>query len=836
MAKVLIVDDEQHIRLLLKNIIQAEGHECTQASNVEQAKEALSQISYELVTLDVQMPGTSGLDFLGYMQEQYLDTAVVMITVIEDLDTAKLALERGAFGYISKPFEREEIVIALHSAFRRRELEIVNRSHLVDLETEVRRRSLELARSEERFRLLVEKMNEGLTSIDQERRITYVNRCFCEMLGYREDELLGWPIDRFVDPSRHDFMKKQLTRRREGAQDRYELIWRTKAGSRLHTIISPAALFDEDGRFTGSIGVVTDITELKRTETALKKELAASSALAETAGWLVSSAHLNEISEKILEKTEKLTDSRFGFVGYIDPATGFLVAPTLSSIVWELCQVDGRETVFEDFKGLWGWVLNSRKPILTNDAQGDERSTGTPEGHIPIDRFLGVPAMLGDRLVGMIGLANPGRDYTEEDLRIVQPYADLFAVALDRKRHEEETISREKYLRDILDSIAAGIMVIDQESHVIKEINPTAAKMIGASKEDILGRECWNFVCPSMHNCCPVTDERKSVENSERVLLNIHSEEIPIIKTVAPIIISGHHYLLETFVDITEQKHMEFKLAQAQKLEAIGQLAAGIAHEINTPMQFIQGNIEFLEEALTSLGRIIDDLSLATKNIAADMPATDIIDILTEHLDNVDLEFYKDEIPQAVAGSLEGVERIGRIVASMRFFAHPGKMGKSLIDLNETVNNALIISRNQWKYYAEVTKDLDPDLPKVSAYAPEVNQVLLNLIINAAHAVAEAHGDKQPPEGLIHIATRLIDSQVELRIQDNGTGIPVEYKRKIFEPFFTTKEVGKGTGQGLAISYSIVVEKHGGEIDFETELGQGTTFIVRLPIHQEPAG
>ena len=200
-----------------------------------------------------------------------------------------------------------------------------------------------------------------------------------------------------------------------------------------------------------------------------------------------------------------------------------------------------------------------------------------------------------------------------------------------------------------------------------------------------------------------------------------------------------------------------------------------------------------------------------------------------------DLDYVLPEIPKAIQQSLEGVERVATIVRAMKEFSHPGTGQKSAVDLNHAIESTITVARNEWKYVAEVVTHFDPKLPPVPCLAGEFNQVILNLIINATHAIADVVGDGGNAKGTITITTRQDQDWAEIRVQDTGAGIPEKIRNRIFEPFFTTKGVGKGTGQGLAISRSVVVDKHGGTIAFETEIGKGTTFIVRLPISQGPA-
>jgi len=196
----------------------------------------------------------------------------------------------------------------------------------------------------------------------------------------------------------------------------------------------------------------------------------------------------------------------------------------------------------------------------------------------------------------------------------------------------------------------------------------------------------------------------------------------------------------------------------------------------------------------------------------------------------MDVDFLVAEIPKAIQQTLGGVDRVARIVRAMKEFSHPGTGEKTLVDLNQAVETTLTVARNEWKYVATVKTDFDPNLPLIPCLPGELNQVMLNLVVNAAHAIAEVVKDDGQARGLITATTRQCGDWVEIRIRDTGPGIPEKIRHKIYDPFFTTKPVGKGTGQGLAIAHTVIVEQHGGTLHFETELGAGTVFIVRLPL------
>ncbi len=281
--------------------------------------------------------------------------------------------------------------------------------------------------------------------------------------------------------------------------------------------------------------------------------------------------------------------------------------------------------------------------------------------------------------------------------------------------------------------------------------------------------------------------------------------------------------------DITRRLKLEGQLQLAQKMEAIGELAAGIAHEINTPLQYVGDNIRFLKDSFADMHALCEHYYKLIHHCEEQQFALELVESLKQADEEADIGFIMEEIPSAISQSLDGVDKASRIVAAMKEFSHPGQKEKSLTDLNRMLESTVTVARNEWKYVAEMKMELDDNLPLVKCL-PEINQVFLNMIVNAAHAIAEKLGENSAERGVITIRTSHDDSHAEIRIDDTGRGIPQQHINKIFEPFFTTKEVGKGTGQGLAISHNIVVEKHQGTLEVESEPGKGTTFIIRLPL------
>ncbi len=299
------------------------------------------------------------------------------------------------------------------------------------------------------------------------------------------------------------------------------------------------------------------------------------------------------------------------------------------------------------------------------------------------------------------------------------------------------------------------------------------------------------------------TDElRKSIAEKERDSLNLQ-------KTLG------------------ELKNVQATLLHAEKLASIGQLAAGIAHEINTPVQFVGDNIRACAEMFEDTKQILSAYQLFVANLEKEEKYQSQIETIHQLEQKYDLEYICEEMPIASSQSLNGVERVRTIVKAMKDFSHGGLLDEAVsFDLNAALQSTLIVARNELKYIANIETNFG-DIPDLTGYPSELNQVFLNLFVNAAHAIEEKQSQEM---GVIKIETKLYGNCVIVSVSDTGCGIPDDVKNKIFDPFFTTKEVGKGSGQGLAIAHNIVIEKHGGKIEVDSVKGEGTTFHLYLPL------
>jgi PAS domain S-box-containing protein len=413
------------------------------------------------------------------------------------------------------------------------------------------------------------------------------------------------------------------------------------------------------------------------------------------------------------------------------------------------------------------------------------------------------------------------------------------------RRAAEADLRHERWLLTcLMDTVPIFIFFKDADGRFLR-INQAMSALLGAASPDaVTGRTDADFLDAGDARTTAADEQailqtgRPLLEKTERLTFRTGQSRWFLTSKMPLRDASG--VIIGTFglaSDITAQKQSEaerlalqVQLNQAQKLESIGRLAAGIAHEINTPSQFVSDNISYVSRSMADIERLLAAHGGIVAYLEKSGPLPPEVEALLQPIRKIKQARLRQEVPAALADASDGMGRITKIVRAMKSFSHPGGDEMTLTDLNQAIDSTLIVCRNEWKYIADLETDFAPDLPTVPCLRGDFNQVILNLVVNAAHAIADVVAQTPGTKGRITVSTRAEGDWVEVRISDTGTGIPESARPHLFEPFFTTKPVGKGTGQGLALARSVIVDRHKGSLTFETELGRGSTFILRLPL------
>lgn len=400
---------------------------------------------------------------------------------------------------------------------------------------------------------------------------------------------------------------------------------------------------------------------------------------------------------------------------------------------------------------------------------------------------------------------------------------------------QEELRTSKQYLEDVLASMHSAVMITDSSGR-ISSVGGRTEELTGRPAADLIGQPVASILALDVEPVDPETIGQLIGETHEGELLDAGGGRLPVLVATSELDDDHGHFTGAVFAatDISERRRLELELRHAQRLESIGELAAGVAHEINTPIQYVSDGVRFVGEAVDDLLRLLA-VHQPLVELAAELEgAAGTVDAIAATAEEVEVTFLQDETPRAVGRVLDGVERVVTIVQALKQFSHPGSEELAPVDLNTIIANTLTVARNEYKYVAEIDLDLG-DIPTVEGDAGDLGQAFLNLIVNASHAIADVQASSTESSGLgrIAITTWADDEAVMADVTDTGGGIPAEVRDRVFEPFFTTKEPGRGTGQGLAITRNQVVKKHGGRIDFDVDEGVGTTFHIWLPRKKE---
>jgi PAS domain S-box-containing protein len=669
--------------------------------------------------------------------------------------------------------------------------------------------------------------------MDREDRILRCNSATCRLLGMQKEEIAGHAFYE-VFGCQDGLLDGLATNGTSSLKEsRVAKFFYKRFGQYFKEVL--VSLKNHSGQPWGRMLVLRDVTELKEAQQALQQRLDFEKVASTISSRFVGSGDLDAPIQQSLADLGRFIGMRRAVVYRCQDGKSKMV------MSHEWCD-KGTEPLTQEFRELdcktYSWLMNRlfrREWICVKNVDempaeaGAERKIFSAVG---TQAILAMPIYSSDKLEGFLALSSiEKREFSDDDVSIVQISSNIIASALTRKEIEESALQ----LQLAIEQAAETIIIADLNGH-IAYVNPAFETVTGYSREEAVDRhwrafqfsedeetfaDLWNTVTAG------------KVWAGRGVNTRQDGTYYKADATVSPVRDDAGNIKAYVSVsrDVTKELELQSQLSQAQKLESIGQLAAGIAHEINTPTQYVGDNARFLKDSFQDFIDLLNNYGKLREAIKNEGTHAELISDLEEAIEEADLEYLLEEVPQAIDQSLEGIERVTKIVRAMKDFSHPGSQEKTPIDLNKSIDSTITVSRNEWKYVAELETEFSPDLPLVPCLPGELNQVILNLVINAAHAIGDSLPEGSDEKGKITVSTHLDGDCVEIRIADTGCGIPPEIQEKIFDPFFTTKEVGKGTGQGLAITRSVVIEKHGGDLRFETEQGKGTIFFIRLPIN-----
>jgi PAS domain S-box-containing protein len=693
--------------------------------------------------------------------------------------------------------------------------------------TAYRRTEEALRTSEEYHRALLANSHDIICVVDATAAMQYISPSLTTILGFTRDDLIGQCAFDFVHPD--DRAVAQATLRQalvdDGATVPFTLRTKRKDGT-YRVLEGTGRCLDQEASVRGIIVNAHDITDrhhaeqLRLVTSRLSQSPASGESLAE---WL----------RMAQEQIAQIMKADNFYVALYDAIREMYWFPYVSD-EHEKFSVYTRE---EFRKTLTDYIRRTGRPLRVTQkevddlvARGEIDEVGTPS---PV--WIGVPLSTPRGVVGVAAM----QDYKNADtygpgeLEEFAALGERIALVIERQQTEEA----QQRLSTAIEQAVDLVVITDNEGN-IEYVNPAFERTTGYDAASVLGKNPRTIKSGQhddlFYQGLWTTIRSGSVWSGNFVNRRRDGTLFTEVATITPVRDSSGRIVnyVKVSHDVTAQQMMEAQMRQSQKLEAIGSLAAGIAHEINTPIQFIGNNAHFLSHSFATLLDLITDCLRTIERVLGDgVSHPDLVELLKKR-DLADVPYLSKEIPNAISQSLDGIARVTEIVRTMREFSHPGSGTRSRVDINRALEGALTVARSELKNVAEIITDFQSSLPAVECLPNDINQVFLNLLVNAAHAVAEAKSAGRA-RGVIRVATRLIDGWVEVSVADNGVGIPASIRDEIFKPFFTTKPIGRGTGQGLAIARDSIEKRHGGTIRFESTEGAGTTFYVRLPV--EPA-
>lgn len=828
-SKILVVDDEPQILLLVSRFLTREGYEVETAPGGKEALEHLAESPFVLVLSDLKMPHLDGIGLLEQVRERYPDTIFILMTAFGTIDSAVSVLRRGAYDYLTKPLDLEDLVSTVSRALEHRRV-VTQNKRLMEFLQEKNVVLEYLHREEQRKSEMLNQVNaiaRRITSIlDQEVLLATVVSLVLPAFGMErmdfglvDGDVLNVHVgDRGVESLL--LGKSEMWQLTEGGeltwhrlralgtppQTPYDMVYPLRAGERLVGFWGIAWAEDIEHREEN-----LPYLEAVAAQTVTALENARLYALARRADEM---AFLNRVGSAANHSLD-LEETIYGVLSCIQS--------TLQASMIEICLCDPSHTTRQVYSLVGGQFQSNGASALDETfierVRAEAMAVCDPrEAARFFDRrqagrvrsLLGVLLLLGQRQIGILSVGSDAEEqYDMEDARLLQVVGAQVSTAIENARLFQEVLSgRQTILQSrntllaLFDGILEGIYIVDQDSAILA-INRTQARWAGREVRDLIGAfaesafpdseyalalvdETFRTGEPASHTERQRVDDARSTEWAIQTYPVFLSDPDEVVAADEPTPVDR---VVVVVRDVTEQRLLEASLSRSEKLASVGRLAAGIAHEINNPMTVISANAQILSE-----------------EIAAEHPYFGSIELIDR-----------------------AAERASRIVRNLLDFSRVEQFDFQQIDVNHSLHEAVLMVAAQVRQAkGRIIADLATSLPPIWASADHLHVVWLNLLLNARDAIAET--DR---EGLIEVSSFQRGEDVIVRVSDNGIGIPTHRLERIYDPFFTTKDPGKGTGLGLFTCYR-TIHRHGGTIVVDSEDGLGTRFDVVLPVRKEP--
>ncbi len=826
--KILYVDDNEVNQIYVKKVLSKINVDVISVFSGEAAINYIRDNNdFILVLLDIQMPGIDGFETAKMIKKMKPDEFLPIIFISGVYNTEEfinVGFDIGAIDFIVKPISRSilKYKILAYSTIHNQNLLLKNQS-------------IELEQNREYLKKVLDNIPIEIFKIDAERNITCL----------KNDSK---PQQKYLD------VFKQLENDIElcfnnSIQCHQEIS--TEEDNKTYYYDTTILKLILPDNISNVILTLNDLTERKEREINIQQLNRKNSILNEVNFTLLVAQDLNELFfgfSEILKTVAGYSGIWIGDFNQFNADDDFTINTLAISGVPEKEEIDKFKdnNSSPDFIEFIYEIANTNQLKLIDDLESCKLGTNIFSKN-NIDTIVSIPidTEKNDNFKLILFTNNSMLNHSEVDLLI--DIGKLLAFGLNALTNKLETIKsslnlslEKEELLATVKNIGEGVLTV-RHGGVITVANNTAEEILEIPSTDLIGMKIFD-VTQILDNdgTLVLFNPFDLIQNEEfldnyigKLTILTKNDKRKIISLKISKIKDNRGYLNDiviVFSDITDRIRIENQIALSQKMESVGQLAAGIAHEINSPMQFVGDNTYFLNDAFNNVIQYISTLENFISELGHENCKNTISEKMNEIKEELDIDYLLNEIPISISRTQTGIERVSKIVLAMKNFAHPSDKQKTFSNLNQGIEVTITISKNEWKYVADLETQLDENLPSVYCTLDEINQVILNMIINAAHAIEDKLGKNPSGKGKIIISTKKVDENIEIAITDTGKGISKENISRIFDPFYTTKAVGKGTGQGLAIAHDIIVNKHSGLITVESEVGFGTTFHIYLPI------